>query len=294
MLCGVADLYIVDFGGGEQERARRDSERDAERRRLADRYARYLAARAEMDQASALKVITALFDPRDGDGNECPCSCHPRLSAEHGDGFDCRCTWDADRRAAEAADWQAWWDSPEAAELSGVHQREEDVIAAWLASQPGVDARRTSSYAPEQWEGTVGSHTFYFRERGGLWRIELDMVPSGRYAQRLVRVGEDGTFVTEPVPITADPLAILRDLPEREREEFLRQYRLVVEAAHDPARYQRLRHLLHLWSLTTIAVGQPGYYEELTAVRAGTATTVPVTDAIPDWDQRVVVATHRR
>jgi|SRR5580658_1644652 hypothetical protein len=70
-LCGVADLYIVDFGGGEQERARRESERDAERRRLADRCARYLAARAEMDQAAAHKVITALFDPRDGDGNEC-------------------------------------------------------------------------------------------------------------------------------------------------------------------------------------------------------------------------------
>lgn len=145
-MCGVADLYIVDFGGGEQERARGEPERDAERRRLADRYARYLAASAEMGQAAAHKVITA-------------------------------------------------------AELSAVHQREENAIAACLADQPGLDARRTSSYAPEQWEGTVDGHTFYFRERGGLWRIELDMVPSGRYAQRLVRVGEDGTFVTEPVPI---------------------------------------------------------------------------------------------
>ncbi len=42
---------------------------------------------------------------------------------------------------------------------------------------------------------------FYYRERGGSWRIELDMVPSGRYAPRLVRAGEDGRFVTEPVPI---------------------------------------------------------------------------------------------
>ncbi len=178
----VGDVYIADLGGGGQERARREPEREAERRRLADRYARYLLASAEVGEATARRVITALFDPGDAAGNECPCSCHPRLSAEHGDGFDCRCRWDEDRRAAEAADWQAWWDSPQAAELSAAHQREEDAIAAWLASQPGVDARRISSYAPEQWEGTVDGRTFYFRERGGSWRIELDMVPSGKYA----------------------------------------------------------------------------------------------------------------
>lgn len=151
-LCGVTDLYIVNLGGGEQERARRETEREAERRRLADRYARYLVASAEVGEVTARRVITVLFDTCDADGNECPCSCHPRLSTEHGDGFDCRCTWDEDRRAAEAANWQAWWDSPQAAELSAAHQREEDAIVAWLASQPGVDARRTSSYAPEQWE----------------------------------------------------------------------------------------------------------------------------------------------
>ena len=200
-LCGVTDLYIANLGGGEQERARREAEREAERRRLADRYARYLVASAAVGEATARRVITALFGPRDAAGNECPCSCHPRLSTEHGDGFDCRCTWDEDRRAAEAADWQAWWDSPQAAKLGAAHQREEDTTAAWLAGQPGVNAWRTSPYAPEQWEGTVDGRTFYFRERGGSWRIELDMVPSGRYAQRLVRVGEDGSFVTEPVPI---------------------------------------------------------------------------------------------
>ncbi len=200
-LCDVADLYIVDFGGGEQERARREAEREAERRRLADRYVRNLVASAEVGEAEARRVITALFDARDADGNECPCFCHPRLSAEHGDGFDCRCTWNEDRRAAEVAAWQAWWESPEAAELSAAHEREEAAIGAWLAGQPGVDATRTSSYAPEQWEGTVDGRTFYFRERGGSWRIELDMASSGRYAQRLLRVGEDSEFVTEPVPI---------------------------------------------------------------------------------------------
>jgi hypothetical protein len=86
----------------------------------------------------------------------------------------------------------------------------------------------------------------------------------------------------QPTEDPADPLVILRELPEREHEEFLRQYHQAVDAAHDPAGYQHLRRLLHVWSLTAIAAGQPGYYEELAAARAGTATTVPVTDAIPD------------
>jgi hypothetical protein len=189
-LCGVTDLYIVDFGGGEDERARRDAEREEERCRLADRYTCYVVASAGVEEATARRTIVALFDHRVANGTQCSCSCHPRLSAEHGDGFDCRCTWDEDRRVAEAASLQGWLDSPEA-----------DAIGAWLADQPGVDARRTSSYAPERWEGIVDSHTFYFRERGGSWRIELDLLPSGRYAQRLIRVDDEGKFVTEPVPI---------------------------------------------------------------------------------------------
>ena len=92
----------------------------------------------------------------------------------------------------------------------------------------------------------------------------------------------------------ADPLVILIDLLEREREEFLRQYHQAVDAAHDPAGYQRLRRLLHVWSLTAVATGQPGYYTELAAARAGTATTIPVTDALPDWAERVAAARDRR
>ena len=98
----------------------------------------------------------------------------------------------------------------------------------------------------------------------------------------------------QPMEDPADPLVILRDLPEREREEFLRQYHRAVDAAHDPAGYQQLRRLLRVWSLTAIAVGQPGYYEELAAVCAGMATTVPVTDAIPDWAERAAAARDSR
>ncbi len=103
------------------------------------------------------------------------------------------------------------------------------------------------------------------------------------------------SYVTaQPTEDPADPLVILRDLPEREREEFLRQYHRAVDAAHDPAGYQQLRRLLHVWRLTAIAARQPGYYEELAAVRAGTAATVPVTDVIPDWTERVAAARDRR
>lgn len=71
-------------------------------------------------------------------------------------------------------------------------------------------------------------------------------------------------------------------------------HQAAVDAAHDPVGYQRLRRLIHIWSLTAVAAGQPGYYEELAAARAGTATTVPVTDAIPDWAGRVAAAKDRR
>ena len=65
--------------------------------------------------------------------------------------------------------------------------------------------------------------------------------------------------------------------------EFLRQYHAAVDAAHGPAGYRQLRRLLHAWSLTVVAVSQPGCYEELAAVRAGTSATLPVTEVIPDW-----------
>ena len=115
-------------------------------------------------------------------------------------------------------------------------------------------------------------------------------------AGRLRLVGERklSRVTAQPTEDPADPLVILRDLPERERGEFLRQYHRAVDAAHDPAGYRQLRRLLHVWSLTAIAAEQPGYYEELAAARAGTATTVPVTDAIPDWAERAAAARDRR
>jgi O-succinylbenzoate synthase len=87
-----------------------------------------------------------------------------------------------------------------------------------------------------------------------------------------------------------DPEVILRDLPEQERGQFLRQYHEAVDAAHDPAGYRRLQQVLHAWRLTVIATSQPGYYEELAAVRDGTAHTMAAEEAFPDWHERLAAA----
>lgn len=72
---------------------------------------------------------------------------------------------------------------------------------------------------------------------------------------------------------------ILRDLPEQERPEFLRQYRAALEAARDDvARHKDLRQLLHRWRLVVVAATRPGYYEAIEAARTGTG--VPLDEAI--------------
>ena len=100
----------------------------------------------------------------------------------------------------------------------------------------------------------------------------------------------------EPVHVEDpdDPEVILRDLPERERTQFLRPYHEAVDAAHDLAGYRRLRSLLHAWRLTVVATRQPGYYEELEAVRNGTAQTTAADEAIPGWRERLAAARAQR
>ncbi|SDI45446.1 hypothetical protein SAMN05421505_15317 [Sinosporangium album] len=78
-----------------------------------------------------------------------------------------------------------------------------------------------------------------------------------------------------------DPQVILWALPDRERPEFLRQYREAVDAAReDVARYRDLSRLLLRWSLVVEAVSQPGYYEAIEDARHGIGRTVPLDEAI--------------
>jgi hypothetical protein len=99
-------------------------------------------------------------------------------------------------------------------------------------------------------------------------------------------------MAAQPVPVEDpnDPETIFRDLPERERAEFLRQYHEAVDAAHNPAGYRLLQQLLRAWRLTAIATSRVGYYDEIDAVRKGDARTIPAEEAIPDWQQRLASA----
>jgi hypothetical protein len=100
----------------------------------------------------------------------------------------------------------------------------------------------------------------------------------------------------EPVEVDDmnDPEVILRDLPERERAEFRRQYHEAIDAAHDPVAYRQLQRLLHAWRLTVIATSRAGYYEELAAVRNGGAQTRPAEEAFPDWQERLAARLQAR
>lgn len=193
----MTDIYLFDFGdAGREERARQQ----AKRARVRERYIARLCE-VGLDDVTAEVAVAAIFDWRRTGGEPCQCGCHPQLSTLHGDGMDCSCTWDAERRKVEAERIRAWRDSPAAQELSAHHEAEEAAIAAWVRDQDGVDARRITSFAPEQWDGTIDGHTFYFRERHGEWRIELDLKPSGRFANRWLGVGDDGEAISEPVEL---------------------------------------------------------------------------------------------
>lgn len=77
-----------------------------------------------------------------------------------------------------------------------------------------------------------------------------------------------------------DPERILRQLPERERENFLGQYREAVDGARDPAGWKHLRRVLRLWSRMATAASRPGFYEAQEAALAGTGGGMLLDDYI--------------
>ena len=78
--------------------------------------------------------------------------------------------------------------SPDGQRLQAVHEAAEADLQVWLANQPRVVVHRHGGSAPEQWEGEVDGHSFYFRERDTEWDIEIDLRPGAR----LMRVGDSG------------------------------------------------------------------------------------------------------
>ncbi len=189
------ELHLLQVGGlpgAAEHRARVQRLRREARRRHSEHLGSVLDANgvtAPVEPVVSV-VLDALFDWRDVErGERCACSCHPRLPDDdlHDFGFACPCSKTAADRDADhqrrMAELDAFWASPRGEELTRRQQAEEEQLAAWLDRDPGVTVHSHGGMAPEQWTGEVDGHSFYFRERSDLWRLELDLRPSGRYVK---------------------------------------------------------------------------------------------------------------
>jgi hypothetical protein len=161
------DLYVVEFGD-EEERARYRAERETERGRVRQRYVERMITHADLDGPTGERAVAAIFDHVTEDGSQCLRGCHPQLSPQHGNGMECPCSWDRERRKTTHRAWLAdLRDSEWAKAMREQHDAEEREIRDWPAGQVAVTAVPTSQYAPGQWEGAVDGLGCYFRKRHG-------------------------------------------------------------------------------------------------------------------------------
>ena len=77
-----------------------------------------------------------------------------------------------------------------------------------------------------------------------------------------------------------DPEGILRKLPERERDSFLRAYQEAIAEAQDPAGWKNLQRTLRAWRALAIAANRPGFYEAQELALAGTGVGMLLEDAV--------------
>jgi hypothetical protein len=77
-----------------------------------------------------------------------------------------------------------------------------------------------------------------------------------------------------------DPEGILRKLPERERDGFLRAYQEAIAEARDPAGWKNLQRTLRAWRALAIAANRPGFYEAQELALAGTGVGMLLEDAV--------------
>lgn len=183
-----------------------DRDHDAHARsHVRARYRAYLAEvlsshRVDNPTAVAEVALDALTEWRDiKTGERCRCSCHPQLPdhARHDYGFDCRCTRtpdqrrDAFRQVLNEVD--EYWQSPEGQQSRAATAAAEQELQDWLNQHPGVGVHSHGGWVPEQWEGEVDGHTFYFRERGGDWDLEIDLLPTGHFVRVVDGHNDNGT-----------------------------------------------------------------------------------------------------
>lgn len=89
-----------------------------------------------------------------------------------------------------------------------------------------------------------------------------------------------------------DPVEILRALPVRFHDQFLREYYgAAAGAARQVGGYRQLHDVLRLWRLTATAHSDPGFAARLAAMRESARTgslegSVPIEDIIPGWPGR--------
>ncbi|BCI78817.1 hypothetical protein MTY66_04420 [Mycolicibacterium sp. TY66] len=170
--------------------------------------ARYLAYLATvLDQRGvadpvgvADAVLVALTEwPDIETGQLCPCSCHPQLPSSdlHDFGFACNCTRTRDQRRDSVRELlnsiDEYWQSPEGLAVRAADNAADQELQAWLAHQQDVVVNSYGGWAPEQWRGTVDGHSFYFRERGGDWDLEIDVRPLGQSMRVVGGQNADGT-----------------------------------------------------------------------------------------------------
>jgi Family of unknown function (DUF6247) len=93
--------------------------------------------------------------------------------------------------------------------------------------------------------------------------------------------------VHEPDP--DDPVEILRVLPARFHDQFLREYYgAAAGAARQVGGYRQLHDVLRLWRLTAVAQSDRGFAGRLAAVQEAVRSgileqSVPIEDAVPGW-----------
>jgi hypothetical protein len=89
-----------------------------------------------------------------------------------------------------------------------------------------------------------------------------------------------------------DPVEILKVLPARLHDQFLREYYgAAASAARQVGGYRHLHDVLRLWRLTATAQSDPGFADRLEAVREAVRSgnldsSVPIEDVVPGWRER--------
>ncbi|ODR05277.1 hypothetical protein BHQ21_15015 [Mycobacterium sherrisii] len=200
-----AELYVTDFSnvpGANDYREALERARTEARRRYRDHLTTVFDLHGAPDPDVLADVtLDALTVWRYIDsGERCRCSCHPRLPETdlHDYGFACICARTREDRRRAWEEWRdnikAFWESPEGQQIRADEQAAKADLQAWLTVQQGVIIGNHGGLAPEQWDGEVDGHSFYFRERHGEWRIELDLRPSGRFARTIAGTDTDGTI----------------------------------------------------------------------------------------------------